>query len=291
MERMREGQAAVPDWRRLAPRWTAVVLAGLVAADLAHFILVLGAGAPLQHRAPERARAPRVSLDVQRLVGAHLFGVDRAGMFAGAPGAATPLPLALSGVIATSDPNDGYAILGEQGKATRLYRTGTAFADAAGSLYQVFPDHVVLALSGRLETLTLPELSLNPTRNGPRGVRRMAQVETVAHVETPAEAAAAIAAALPSNRDPPTAAEGWFSRLYAERYKVDGKLEGMVLHPAKPLQRRYGLRDGDTLTQINGISVTDADALDNALKTSGQTLALTLVRNGVQETLSVPVNE
>jgi len=43
------------------------------------------------------------------------------------------------------------------------------------------------------------------------------------------------------------------------------------------------------VTAINGVEVTDADALDSALKTGKKTVALTLTRDGVAETLRIPI--
>jgi type II secretion system protein C len=281
MQRMRAGALTVRDWLRQAPRWTAILLGGLIAADVAQFVLQMRAHAD---SGPARISASRSSSSgpgLEQLLNAHLFGVEPAAALPGASDAAAA-HLALSGVVATGDPNEGYAILGEQGKSTHLYRAGAALAGSGDDrLYQVFADHVVLALGGRLQTLTLP---LNLSRSG------TAQADTQAQAQALAETAR-IAAALPSNNDPPTATQSWFSNLLAERYNVDGKLAGMLLHPAKHFQRRYGLRDGDTLTAVNGVAITDEETLDKALKTNSTTVALTVVREGVPATLRFPVNE
>jgi type II secretory pathway component PulC len=65
------------------------------------------------------------------------------------------------------------------------------------------------------------------------------------------------------------------------------------LHPEKRLQRQTGLRDGDILTAINGVEITDQDsedALNNALNSSDGAVSLTYSRNGVQQTVKAAVN-
>ena len=65
----------------------------------------------------------------------------------------------------------------------------------------------------------------------------------------------------------------------------------MVLHPSKRYQRQYGLREGDTLTEVNGVTLTDPEALENALKADGKSLSLTFVRDGVQQTRTLQVRD
>jgi general secretion pathway protein C len=274
IEEMWQRLEAVLDWRRRAPRWTAILLVGLIVADGAHFVVVLRPTVPVQiPDAPRVSQPQSAGFDAQPVVQAHLFGIKARVAGAGAENAPeTQLALALRGIIATKDPGDGYAILGEQGKATRLYRPGAALASAPGArLYRVFADRVVLDFDGRLETLRLP------------------------HEKTPALApadpsTAAESASAEQPKPPPTPAETLFGNLAAERNNVDGRLAGMILHPAKRLQRQYGFHDGDTLTAVNGVEITDPDVLADVLRTSGKSLSLTFTRNGEQRTMNLPVN-
>jgi general secretion pathway protein C len=285
MKRMRSHFKATREGLPGAPRCATLVLGALIAVDAAHCVLQLHTEArtaanPRTGASP-LAKSQRASNDPQQIVAAHLFGADPAAAHERAANAPeTHLRLSLSGVIATSDPNEGYAILGDQGQATRLYRTGAAIANSAtGRLFQVFADHVVLDFGGRRETLSLPRQPLS-TGRAPR----------VARLETPPAPEAGIPLPISMREEAPTAAEGWFSNLYAERYTVAGRA-GLRLHPAKHFQRRYGLRDGDTLTAVNGIPVGDEDAVDNILRAGGKTVALTLTHDGVEETVRLPVEQ
>jgi general secretion pathway protein C len=281
MKRMRPLVKAMREWLPRAPRWTAVLLGGVMAVDAAHFVFRLGVEAPAVADPRQGTSRPSTSklaaLDPQQIAGAHLFGVEPVAAQPGAD-SAPETHLALSGVIATSDPNDGYAMLGEQGQPTRLYHAGAALAQAGGGrLDQVFTDRVVLDFGGRRETLSLPRQQLDTSA----AVR-------VPRFDTPAAAATAVL--ISQREEPPSAAEGWFSNLYAERYTAEGRTR-LRLHPAKHFQRRYGLRDGDTLTAVNGVPVGDDDAVDSSLRAGGKTVALTLTRNGVEETVRIPIEQ
>jgi general secretion pathway protein C len=226
-------------------------------------------------------------VDVARVVDAHLFGGT--GTTAGGRGedAAnapdTRVALSLSGIIATKDPEDGFAILGEEGEPPHLYRVGAALMVAGGRLFRVFADRVVLDFDGRLETLRLPRSLLSG-----QGRRRAYAAREDAQ---PTGAAAAMAASTEFEARQATPAQSLFGSVNAERLNVDGHMAGMVLHPEKRIQRQYGVRDGDLLTAVNGVELTDPDTLADALKSSGKSLSLTFTRDGVQQTKTLQVSD
>ena len=195
---------------------------------------------------------------------------------------APPLIWALSGIIATRDPASGVAILGEQGKPLHVYRSGATLAEMPGAhLAQVFPDHVILDIQGRMETLQLPQQ---------RSSTSPAPIQAAA--ATPAATVVAQAEVAPAADEyiRPTPVQSVLASLNAEPSEVNGRLSGMRLHPGMPMQRRYGFRDGDVVTTINGVDITNAAALAGALKSAGDSVALTYIRDGVQETVNMPVN-
>jgi general secretion pathway protein C len=273
-------------WLQRAPRWTAAMLAGLIVADLTHSAWLFRPVSPdVLPQTPSMSPPRAAAFDVQRVVTAHLFGGGgkRLATEADAAGAPeTQLALALSGIIATRNPQDGYAILGEQGKPGHLYRVGAPLEiHTGGLLFRVFVDRVVLDIDGRLETLTLPRALLP-------GLSQVRPLEAT-NVATAAETAAASAAAEVDERQV-SPVQTLFGTINAEPNNVDGRMAGMVLHPAKRLQHQYGIRDGDMLTAVNGVEITDADVLASALKSSEKSLSLTFTRDGVEQTKTLQIN-
>jgi type II secretion system protein C len=274
MARMQPRQQRLLDWRQRAPLWTAVALGCLLMADLVHFASLLRRHAEPQTSRFDQAQSRVAIFEVQKVVSAHLFGAEPPGAEAGG---APPVTLALSGVIATGDPNQGYAILGERGKSTHLYRTGETLTDAPGArLYQVFSDRALLAFGERIETLSLP-------RQLAAGLVR--RVELIS--EQPRPMVAQNTPDIP--KVPPTAAQSAFGQLDAEADHQNGRFAGMLLHPQVRL-RKY-VHEGDRLLAVNGVALTDADTVESALKTSGKSMSLTVLRDGSQQTLNVPINE
>jgi general secretion pathway protein C len=277
----------VSDWHQRVPRWSAALLAGALAADLGHAAWAFRT-LPVSQVTPSAAivsAEPRPGVNVRQIVDAHLFGSNAIAPTVDAAHAPeTQLPLALSGIIATAHASQGYAILGEKGKPSHLYYAGASLSDVAqGRLYQVFADHVVLDLNGRLETLRLPRQTM------------------LTNVPAPIQVAAAApdpAAASQSSDDvqfkpprDPTVAESWFGNLRVTTNNFQGQLHGLRLHPIKRFEREFDLREGDIVTAVNGVEVTDPDVLQDLLKTYPKSLSLTFTRAGVQQSLTVPLQQ
>jgi type II secretion system protein C len=188
---------------------------------------------------------------------------------------------ALSGVIALSNPQDGYAILGEQGKATRLYHAGAQIDGAAnGRVYQVFEDRVVLDFGGSYETLRLPRaLALTHTSG-------LALLASASDDEPEAPRIVQESPIKFVSR-----AETVFGLLNAQRNNVGGKLAGMLLHPEMRYAREYDLRDGDVLTAVNGVEFTNTDELNKAVNSTGDSVTLSFLRDGAPHIVTLPVPE
>jgi general secretion pathway protein C len=268
------------DWRPHAPRLVTMALVFLMALDAAHTVWALHgialAQVPLR---PLVIQPPRSAFDTPLIVQAHLFGEPVVAVAQVDPANApeTQLDLTLSGVLATDNPNAGYAILGAADKPTHMYRIGASLQDVSGRLRQVFVDRVVLEMDGKLQTLRLPHRGLPGSPPGQSAV---------------AAASVADSAAPAGDQSPDvgTPAQGWFANLNVEQNNVNGQVAGMVMHPGKRFQREYGFKDSDILTAVNGVEITDADTLAGTLKTDAKSLSLTFVRDGVPRTVKLPVS-
>jgi type II secretory pathway component PulC len=249
------------------------VLAGVVVAEAGHLGWVLRAIA--NEPVPDPVgpiKAPARSFHWWRLADAHLFGVaEKPPEHDSAHPPVPQITWSLTATMATTDPSKGYAILGVRGKPLTVYLAGAKLVEVPeGHLIQVFADHVVLDLAGQTQILSLPQKAA--------GIR-LSQM-TAAPNLTPSvvdEPGGGV-------RVPPSAAETMIASL-----NLEPSATGMTLHPARPVQRQYGLHDGDVLTFINGFNLQEPGALAKALKASPDVVNLTYTRDGVEQTVTVTV--
>jgi type II secretory pathway component PulC len=272
---MTHGEPNSSRWLERLPTLTAGVLALLIVLDCAHSVASLRrilAGGDSPAAIPARAVRP---FHLKKVLRAHLFGQapDPAVPQSNAPAAAQWI---LTGTIATSDPGNGWAILGERNKRTSTEHAGSELAVGL-RLAQVFAHYVVLEGNGQREILRLPR-SLKP------GTLLVAD-------------AAAPAPDLPSSTPtdgldgPPVLSRGedWFSNFHGDAVHINGQAVGLELHPGSKYRRRYGIEPGDVLTAIDGVPVTDDDSAAGVLReASGHSLTLTINRGGheVQTTVA-----
>jgi general secretion pathway protein C len=213
------------------------------------------------------------------IVRAHLFGSPPAPE--SAPVAAAKA-LVLTGVIADTDPHGGLAILGETVAQARVYAVGDTLPGGA-RLDSVYPDHVLIDRTGRLESVALPHqrlAALEPALSetlvaGNADTEPPLQRETVApppQADSPAGASIAQIA----RADRVTVAGG-------SGYRISPAVGG-----AQPFLR-LGLRPGDVLTAIGGASLDDparsAELLKNTLASTEP--QVTVIRNGVVQQLTL----
>jgi general secretion pathway protein C len=217
--------------------------------------------------------APRNgSVDVHRIVGAHLFGIAAKPGESLDPALAQPAraDLALSGTIATDDPKHGFAIIGAGGPV-KVYAVGDAVGDA--SLNSVFLEHVLLLRDGVLEILKLP-------LQHPSSKATLARGNTVAGGARnrdgggggfdPAQGQPAAIVAAGSN-SPDQAV-----RLIGAA--ADGKL-GFRVFPGRNRSAfaAIGLQAGDVVTSVNGEPVDGANGdqqVRSALTTPGTSVTV-----------------
>jgi general secretion pathway protein C len=275
--------------RQRGPQVAALLVAALIVVDGADsgWALRSYSNAPADDPVgPVLTQAHRAGPDVQQIAAAHLFGAAPVERLPGDNAPDTRLALTLSGIIALNDPDKGYAILAEEGKPAHFYAAGAVVAGTSVRLQQVFSDRVVLERQGELETLRLPRSTLVGLVSSGRVAAGNLATDTADAASRPSDPAAADF----YDRNHPSAAQGFINYLGVEQSHVDGRLAGLIVHPPKSVQRQYGLQDGDLLTAINGVEISDPDALADLLRTAGGTLSLTLTRGGAQQTKTMQLN-
>jgi len=246
-------------------RWTLVVGIAYTLATTAMFFV---SGTPEtvaapQAAAPSQSSRATVSVDLDDILKAHLFGRAPNDEQARAlqPTEETRLPLTLQGVFVAEPPSDSAAIIARKGQAGRLYAIGDDVPGNA-TLRAVQAEQVILLRAGQHETLTFPEIK--------RFRRIQVSPPTVTADDGPP------LNAVPVNEPPPESAQELAER-YRERLNDNPEklLEELAMAPVSqgeaagyrvgdlanlPYLSQTGLLAGDLILSVNGRPVGDVQA-------------------------------
>jgi general secretion pathway protein C len=275
------------DASRVLPPWVVLLLVILICWQLAKAVWLLfptpaPEGLPPVQATPRTApsaTADRVSID--RIVDAQLFGkADTEAQVAlveqdDAPD--TQLSLELRGTVAASDERRALAIIAERGGAERVYFIGDAVPGGA-TLHAVHMDRVLLRRAGRLEALRLPRSEDTPQRQAatPRsGARPTVAPARVATLQDVVQTGAAALTEI----------------IRPQPVFKDGQQQGYRVYPGRQRQQfaQLGLRPGDLITQINGMSLDDPARGMEIFRSLGDSTSVTVTvdRNGEIEMLTL----
>jgi general secretion pathway protein C len=259
-----------------APQVVTFLLALALAAQLA-LIVVSITSRSRQTVPPSGATAPPVAqLDIGGLVNAHLFGnavvQNTNGDGANAP--PSSMPLVLAGLLATEDPKEGMAIIGESAAAAKVVAVGQQVPGGA-TLHSVYTDRAVIDRNGALESVLLPRRTAGALTGAP---------------PPPVAAAPPNDAAIDRMRrlvsdDPNLIGQV----MRPQPVFAGGKMRGFRVYPGANRQAfaRIGLRAGDLVTAINGTPLDDKDRAQEIFSTlnSSTDARVTVTRNGRQQEL------
>lgn len=273
--------ASLPDdirsgrWKESLPWLVSVLLVVVLAWQVAQLVAVFtGARGPAASTVAAPAGPPEPTIDLQAIMNAHLFGV------AGAVGssdpnavAATQMNLVLVGTIAETDPEQGYAIIGESPSTAKVYSVGKTITGGT-KLHAVYPDRVILDRGGRLEALMLPKKFQGGGPSGVAGAAPGAPMSTGLG-STLAERMRAMAGA-----DATTIVEV----MRPQPVFSEGHQRGYRVYPGRDRQQftKMGLMPGDLITSINGTPLDDPARGLEILQTmnSATDVTVTVERNG-----------
>jgi general secretion pathway protein C len=278
---------------RVLPRFAEVLLVVLVAqaaAVLSWKLLPVGAAGQWQAPPvmPAQSASGTSGPDVEAIASAHLFGEAQApadpalSEMAEAPD--TRLDLTLLGILSATAERGSRALIGSSNGEEKPYAIGDDVTRGT-TLQAIFPDRVILARAGRLETLRLD-------KDAP--ARALAAVAPGAG--KPAGSLDADTTQMLSNirqellSDPSRAAE--YIRI--QPASNGGQLRGYRIYPGRDRAafNAVGLRPGDLVTQVNGIELNDANTALQMLGQLSQSSNVTVVveRGGQQQTVNVNFN-
>jgi general secretion pathway protein C len=214
----------------------------------------------------------------------------------------THLNLKLRGVIATGDPTSARAIIADGRGVENSYAIGKSLPGNA-VLREIYADRVILEYRGRLETLRLPKEDSNLIQTTQVGSsnRALSQSHRPGYfprvIPNHTVRNAGTSALLRQYREDLINNPQNLMNLVTVAPVTDagtGKLKGYRIHPGKDkaLLGKFGLRNGDVVTSVNGVS------LDNPIKaleimrdlSSASSVSLDIERNGVMQSLSFEVD-
>ena len=269
------------DWRSSllarAPQIVTFVLALALAAQLAFIVVAMTSRSRQAAPPPLAAQAPPPPLDIGGLVNAHLFG--NAAVQASSDGANAPpssMPLVLAGVLASDDPKQGMAIIGESAQAAKVVAVGQQVPGGA-LLHSVYNDRAVIDRSGTLESVYLPRQAAGGSSAGPPP-------------PMPTVAAGGNDAMIERMRKLVNDDPGLLSQVMRPQpVFAGGEMKGFRVYPGANRQAfsRMGLRAGDMVTAINGTPLNDKDRAQEIFGTLGSSTdaRVTITRNGRQQEL------
>jgi general secretion pathway protein C len=259
-----------------APQVVTFVLALGIAAQLA-LILVSLTGRSRQTAPPAVNASPVAApFDIGGLVNAHLFGdaaVQANGDAANAP--PTSIPLVLAGLLATADPKQGMAIIGESAAAAKVIAVGQQVPGGA-QLHSVYSDRAIIDRAGVLESVYLP--------------RRTAAIGPAAMPPPAAPIGGNSEAMLDRMRKLVNDDPGVIGQIMRPQpVFAGGKMRGFRVYPGANRQAfaRMGLRAGDLVTAINGTPLDDKDRAQEIFGTlnSSTEARVTITRANRQQDL------
>ena len=215
------------------------------------------------------------------IVAAHLFGEANAPAAAATDPnavAATQMPLVLVGTIAHSDPEQGYAIIGESAQTAKVYGVGKTITGGT-KLHSVYPDRAIIDRGGKLEALLLPKKFTGRRHERVGGARVRGGRPDPMLGERLRQLAA---------NNPGAITE----ILRPQPVFANGQQRGYRVYPGRNRQQfnKLGLLPGDMVTAINGTPLDDPARGMEILSTmnSAANVTVTVERNG--ETVQVNIN-
>jgi general secretion pathway protein C len=272
----------------LAPFWVSLAAAIVIGWALARAVwLLYPPPAPVAWVPPPPPRVAATGTatgtdDAAAIVAVHLFGAADATAPAGDPAAVdapdTTLSLQLRGAIAAGNPRFAHAIIADAGGQEKVYFLNDTLPGGA-TVQRIEADRVVLARNGTFEVLRLPRLSTGgPAAPSAAAPRPPGAFSTSNVQEMVAQNAA-----------------GFLDVIRPQPFMPDGKLKGYRIYPG-PNREQFGalgLRPGDLVTEINGVTLNNPAQGMEVFRTLGDTsqITVTVERDGQPTVLSLNMSQ
>jgi general secretion pathway protein C len=270
-------------WQKTLPLAVSGLLVVLLAWQLVQLAwALLGArpGAAPPSAVPVASVPAQPQVNVGVIVNSHLFGQASspdAGSTDPNAVAATQMPLVLVGTIAHTNPEMGYAIIGDSAATAKVYAVGKTITGGT-KLHSVYPDRAIIDRGGKLEALLLPK-------------KYEGSLAAAAPLPS-ADAGGAGSIGEQLRQLAATNPEAITDVLRPQPVFADGQQRGYRVYPGRNREQfgKLGLLPGDLVTAINGTPLDDPARGMEILQTmnSATSITVTVERNG--EPVQVSIN-
>ena len=272
-------------WLARAPLIASVVLGVAIGAQAAHIAATLlgdfgiasGSGPDAARTTRDSRRSVSARTALNTLTAAHLFGIAPSAA-ATRSASVSRAPLVLTGIIATGDPTDGFAIVGTRAETAHLYHAGSQVAPGT-ILAEVYPERVVLLRGAERLILTLPKTGSGIPLAGESAGIRTASSAPEPRFASPGGSGMAQEPPPESFRPPRMSDASALMRAFSMRpVSVNGqrgvRIMGTGINSAT--LAALGLAPGDVILQVNGVAVGSRGTPDlaEALKSGSATLVV-----------------
>lgn len=262
------------------PQLASIVLGVAIGAQVITIALSLAAeiSAGSGVRFTTSARAPNRRLAaLDDITAAHLFGVRPTEMKAADASVARRSPLVLTGTLATSDPRNGFAMVGSTAESTHLIYVGSEAAPGT-VLMEVYPQWVVLRRGGERLTLHLPreDLMTGGARASYRGGALLSESAPAPETDD-SGGGGAFAMSAPLPRPEITDGAAVLRSFSMVAATVDGQQGMQIAGTAfnRKALAALGLHSGDVILQVNGAPIGSPNGdLIRAVQSGAATLTV-----------------
>ena len=282
---------AITAANRHLPTGVAFLLVVAIAWQLANLLWMLTSGPATDDRMivppPQIAQSEATtgsSVDVQRIVKAHLFGeatkveADRVMTIPKESYenlAETRLSLTLKGTIASPNSENSVAIISHGRNEEKIYMVRDLVTQGT-TLHAIYTDRVVLNRGGVLENLRLPREF--PEGGATNRGSRMTTARTASN-----NSAKSIQNIVAKN------VTKLADVIRPTPYYVSGEMRGYRVYPGRNRKHftELGLRPGDLIKDIDGAALTNPQQASQVFQSLGdkQQVSVTVERNGQREVL------
>lgn len=193
----------------------------------------------------------------------------------------TRLRLELTGLFASTDPQQSIAIIAEKNGKDAAYRVGDSVPGNA-TVHEIYADRVILSRLGNLETLRLKE----PAEKLEIG---RSEIPTAGDTDAEPHTSPMLKDMQEMYREDP---QKLFSQLRITPVTEEGRITGYRFsHNNKEFMQQIGLSPQDIITAVNGVPVSDSGKLFAMMKDADQLgeVNLTVLRDGEPQDLYIRI--